>query len=135
LPFTHHHSAIDFDYVARQPDHTLDIGLRDIHREPEDHRIAALDGADAEAVSEFVDEDALLIAQGGHHAGALHFDGLIDEDDQYDGDQDGQGQIAYPGYRVETARAAGGRSFRQGLGRERWLIVWHPARISLLRTL
>src|ERR1035441_10202354 len=82
LAVHNHHSTIDFHHVARQPDHTLDIGLRNIHREPEDHRVAALDVADAEPVSEFVDEDALLIAQGGHHAGALHFDGLIDENDQ-----------------------------------------------------
>src|SRR5580700_1096987 len=100
---------IDFHDVAREPDYAFDIGLRDIPREPENHGVAALDAADAEAVGELVDKDALLIAEGRHHAGALHFDGLIDKDDQNDGDQDRQCQIAYPGYRVETTQAAGWR--------------------------
>src|ERR1035441_4049145 len=122
LAVHNHHSTIDFDYVAGQPDHALDIGLGNIHREPEDHRVAALDVGDAEAVSEFIDKDALLIAQGRHHTGALHFDGLIDENDEDDSDQHRQGEIAHPGYRVEAACTARGR-------------LWHPARIPLVMTL
>ena len=111
---TPHHTTVDFDYVAGEADDTLYIGLSNIHREPEDHRVAALYVADAEAVSEFVNEYALLIKKGRHHAGALDFHGLIDENDQDDRDQNGQRQIAHPGYRVEPA-----------------VIFWHPARCFL----
>ena len=48
----------------------------------EDHQIAAVDRSYAQLVFVFVDEDALFVGQAGHHAGALHLHGLVDEDDQ-----------------------------------------------------
>ena len=84
-------------------DHALDVRFRGVERKPEDHHVAALDAAEAEVVGELVDEDAFLIGQRRHHAGAFHFDRLVDEDNQDDRDQDREGQVAHPGKRIPHA--------------------------------
>src|ERR1700733_2642255 len=81
-----HLALVHFYTVARHSDHALDVGLARVARKPKDHRIAAVNVTEMEAVNKLVDEDPLLIVERGHHAGALHLHRLVDEQD-YEDDQ------------------------------------------------
>src|SRR6202044_1920909 len=91
LPVDDHLALLHFHAIARHSDDALDVAFAGIARKPEDHSIAAIDVAKMEAVDKLVDEDALLIVERGHHAGALHLHRLVDkqydEDGQYTRDQ------------------------------------------------
>src|ERR1700678_3772329 len=96
LPVDDHLPVVYFHAVARHSDYALDVGLGGIAGKPEDHRVAAIDIAEVEPVNKFVDEDAFLIVQRGHHAGALHFHWLVDEQDNEDGQDDRAHQVPGP---------------------------------------
>ena len=64
---------------------------------PEHHHVAAADVGKTETVDELVDEDALLIDQRGHHAGAFDLNRLIQKQDDDDRDHDAERKIAKPG--------------------------------------
>ena len=96
-------ALVDANAVAGDTDDALDVALGGVLRVAEDDDVAALDGFPA--INELVDEDAFLVGKTGHHAGALDFHGLIDKDDDEDGDggryqdiaQPAQGQVTSPG--------------------------------------
>ena len=90
-------AGIDPYRIARNADDPLDVGLAAVERIPEDHHIAVLNVAQAKVIRELVDEDAFLIRQRGHHAGAFDLDRLINKHYQDDRDQDGKGQVPHPG--------------------------------------
>src|ERR1700676_5716907 len=84
----HRHLPVGHLYlVAGHPDHPFDEGLRRITGEPEHYRVAPVDVGDAEAVGELVDENALLIDQRRHHAGAFDAHRLVEKQNHYYGDQ------------------------------------------------
>ena len=51
---------------------------------------------DVKPVDELVDENAVLIGQGRHHASTLDLYRLVEEEDDHDGDDDGESKIARP---------------------------------------
>ena len=65
-----------------------------------------------QAINELVDEDTLLIVEGGHHAGAFHFHWLIQEQYYDDGQDHGKNQVARP----MQQSAEDGTLGRQGRG-------------------
>src|SRR5262249_50040973 len=87
-------AAIDADPVSGQADHTLDIALRGVPRITEDHNVAALDRLPS--IYELVDENALLVIEGRHHAGAFDFHRLVEEDDDEGRDGQGNDEVAHP---------------------------------------
>src|ERR1017187_8867225 len=123
-------AAFDPHMVARQADHPLDVGLRSVPGELEYHRVAAFDTAQAEAVGELVDEDALLVGEAGHHTGALHFYRLVNEDDGNHRDKHREGQGADPRQGVPDTRTEGlpGQFLFQGLngGELGAVLLGHP---------
>src|SRR5688500_8660944 len=52
LPVDDHGAVVDLDNVAGHSDNPLDVGLGLVHREPENHHVAALNVTDAELVNE-----------------------------------------------------------------------------------
>ena len=91
-------AGADLDGFARKTDHALDEGLAAVERIPEDDHVAALNGA--EVIDELVDENALLIAQKRRHAGAFDFDGLIEKNNDDDGEDGGDEKVAGPGAKL-----------------------------------
>jgi hypothetical protein len=89
----------NFDCVARQPDDSFYIGdgIGWIVRIPEHNRVATFDVPQSEFVAELVDEEAFLIEQRWHHAGAFHFDGTVEKKDDKDGDEDREHEVTKPG--------------------------------------
>src|SRR5579872_4716005 len=87
---------IHFDAIARNRDDALDVGLAGIAREPKYDGIAAVDFSEMQAIDEFVDKNALLVIERGHHAGAFHFHRLIEEENHDDGQDDRENEIARP---------------------------------------
>ena len=63
-----------------------------IQRIPEDHHVAALNRL--KAIDKFIDEDPLLVGEQRRHAGAFDFYGLVEKDDDDQGEADGNEQIA-----------------------------------------
>src|SRR3984957_10738861 len=74
-------SAAQLDRFARKPNHALDKRLRAVERIPENNYVATPDRL--EAIHEFVDEDPLLIAQEGSHAGAFDLHRLVEKNDDH----------------------------------------------------
>jgi hypothetical protein len=87
-------AAANLYSLSRKSDDALDEGLGMIHRIPEHDDVAAVDGL--EAVNEFIDEDALLIGEERRHAGTFDFNGLIEKNDDDQGETDGNEKIAGP---------------------------------------
>ena len=75
------------DVVAGNTDHALDVALRSVSRIAEDDDVAALDRLPT--IHELVDEDALLVLEAGHHAGAFHLHRLVEKDNNERGDSEG----------------------------------------------
>jgi len=80
--------------IAGQRDDALDVALLGIARIVKDNDVAPIDGG--EAVNEFVDEKPVAVLEARQHAGAFYADGLIEEGDDEDGSDGGNGQIADP---------------------------------------
>src|SRR5581483_504567 len=78
LPVDQDYTLPDLHYIAGQADYALYVGLSGIQRKPEDYDISPVDLL--EVVNKFVDEDPLLVAKPGHHAGAFHLHRLVQED-------------------------------------------------------
>ena len=79
------HASIDNAYViSGDPDHAFNETLLGIARIAKNHDVPALNGLDT--IDEFVDEDAFLVVERRHHAGAFDFDRLIEENDDEGGD-------------------------------------------------
>src|SRR5262249_2600405 len=97
LPIHDDHAVVDDHLVSGQPNDALDVRFGLIQRKPENHHVAALDVSYPETVGKLIDEDPLLVGQGGHHARAFHFHRLVDEDNEDNGKQDRNGGIAQPG--------------------------------------
>ena len=100
---------INSHLVARQPDHSLDIRLVRVQREPE-HDNVALSNL-LEAIDELVDEDPLLVMQPRHHACSLDLDRLIQEDDDNDRDRNRDDDVSSPDLDIEPERARRVRGF------------------------
>jgi len=111
----------DFDSLAGKADDALDERFGAVEGIPENDDVAALDGR--EAIDKLVDEDALLIGKERSHAGAFDFDGLVEEDNDDEGEADGDEQVAGPdadfvaqgmtrgeGIGARDERRAGGRA-------------------------
>src|SRR5208337_110508 len=77
-------SVFDADAIAGNADHALDVALRSVAWIAEDDDVAALDGLPS--IDKLVDEDALLVFEAGHHAGAFHLYRLVEKDDDESGD-------------------------------------------------
>jgi|SRR5579883_1123062 len=102
LVAVHENGSIDdFDHIAGDADHTLDVRLARVERKVKYDKITAGDGVGTKFVLVFVDEDALLVRETGHHAGAFHFHWLIDEDDQDNCENHRGANVAQEGNRVE----------------------------------
>ena len=92
-------SIADADAVSGQAYDAFDIGLARIQGIPENNDVATLDRL--KAVHEFVDEDALVILETRHHAGAFYLDRLVEKNDDDKGQQNRQNQVAQPEARLE----------------------------------
>src|SRR4029079_2646713 len=74
------HKDATFHYanvISRHAYHTLDEALLRVPGIAEYDNITSLDRFDA--IDELIDEDPLLVVQGGHHGSALDFDRLVKE--------------------------------------------------------
>ena len=89
-------SVRDLDLVSWYANNPLDEGFLRIAREPKHYSIAALDVGNSKAIGKLIDENALLIHQRRHHAGAFDADRLIQEQNHYDRNQHADGQITQP---------------------------------------
>ena len=89
-------SAADLDVVTGNANDSLDEGFGGVAGEPENHCIATVYLGNAEAIGEFVDENALLIDERRHHAGPFDPDGLVEEQDHDQSDQHAEGEVAEP---------------------------------------
>ena len=87
-------SLANLDDLTGQADHALDKRFCAIQGIPEDDHVAALDGL--EAINKLVDEDALLVGEQRRHAGTFDFHGLIEKDNDDQGQADGDQQVAGP---------------------------------------
>src|SRR5437870_2982181 len=87
-------SLADGDRLIRQADHALDIRLRRVKRIPEDYDVAALDGF--QPIDKLVDEDALVILEPWHHAGAFDLHRLVKEDDDNESQEERKDQVPEP---------------------------------------
>jgi hypothetical protein len=88
-------SVVDAEGVARESDDALDVALGVVAGVEEDDDVAAVDGL--ETVGELVDEEAILILEAREHAGTFHADGLVEEQDDEDGDSEGNEDVAGEG--------------------------------------
>src|SRR5580765_7313701 len=70
-------AVINADAVPCNTDDALDVTFRRITRIAKHHNVAALNRS--KPVDKLVDEDAFLIIQRGHHAGAFYLYRLIQE--------------------------------------------------------
>jgi len=87
-----------------------------IERIPEHDDVSALNRL--EAVDKFVDENAFLVGEQRGHAGAFDFYRLVQEDDDYQRETDGDQQVARPdanfvAQRVHRGHPLGGRKSRR----------------------
>ncbi len=71
--------GIDANPVASHPDYAFDVALRRIARIAKDHNVAALNRF--QTIDKLVDEDAFLVFERRHHAGAFDLHRLVEEDD------------------------------------------------------
>src|ERR1700733_2533802 len=78
-------AVFDADSVSGCSDDAFDVAFGRVARVTEDYDVAALDGLPA--IDEFVDEDALLVFEAWHHAGAFDLYWLIEKDDDEGGDR------------------------------------------------
>src|SRR5215469_1184882 len=90
--------------ITRDCNHTLDVAFRSVARVAKDHNVAAMNRL--QAIDELVNEDALLIFQGRHHAGALDLNRLIEEDDEERRHSQGDQDIAHPANQHGSSVAA-----------------------------
>src|SRR5437588_8368094 len=96
------------------------VALRGIPGIAEDDDVAALDRLPP--VHELVDEDALLVVERGHHAGALHLHGLVQEDDDECRNRQRNDEIPQPHGEYRCASSAGWTR------RAAWFAVrWEPS--------
>src|SRR5215469_4762059 len=70
-------TVINADVVASHPNHPFYIALRRIARIAKYHDVTPLNRL--QAVHKLIDEDALLVLEARHHAGALYLHGLIEK--------------------------------------------------------
>ena len=87
-------AVIDEDGVAGKGNDALDVAFFRIAGVVKDDDIAARDFFEVE--EEFVDEEAVLIAQLGLHAGAFDADRLIEDGDDEERGDDGDADVAKP---------------------------------------
>src|SRR5713101_4755902 len=80
--------------VPRNANNALDVAFRGVARVAEYNDVAALDRLPA--IDELVDEDAFLIFETGHHAGAFNLHRLAEKDNDEGGDRERDQQIARP---------------------------------------
>lgn len=114
----------DADRLVGQADHPFDVRLRRIERIPENHNVAALDRL--QPIDKFVDEDALVVHEARHHAGALDLNRLIEKNDDDESEKRGKNQVSQPVARVKkTKRALAGDGPRAGACCRRLLDVLH----------
>src|SRR5215470_6157451 len=85
---------VNANLVAGNADHALDVALGRVAGIAEDHDVAALDRFPA--VDELVDEDALLVVEGRHHAGAFNLHRLVQKDDDESGDRQRNDEVSQP---------------------------------------
>ena len=95
------HALLHFHQVTRQPNHAFDVALGRVAWIPKHHHVVALNVLQSEHVDELIDEDALLVAQGRHHAGAFHLHWPVKEEDHDDGNDYGEEEVAQP---IESSR-------------------------------
>ena len=84
----------NLDTVAGEADNALNVRLTRVQRVVENDQITPVDIIRPQLVFVLINEDALLIGQSGHHAGAFDFYGLVNENDQDDGHRHRNGHIA-----------------------------------------
>ena len=124
-------AVVDEDGVAGKRDDALDVAFFRIARVVEDDDVAAGDFLEAE--EEFVDEEAVLVAQAGLHAGAFDAHRLIEDGDDDQGGEDGDADVADPYAEVgHVARPAApadaeadelaGPDASTGIGHWRWFL-------------
>src|SRR5580765_231704 len=89
-----HLAGINSDDIARHSYHPLDIAGRRIPRVAKYYDISALDRFPA--VDELIDEDAFLVVERRHHAGAFDLHRLVQEDDDERRNGEGNYQVAQP---------------------------------------
>jgi hypothetical protein len=109
-------AAANFDSFPRKGDYAFDKGFRVIEGIPENYYVTTIDRL--KAIDKFVDEDALLVGEERGHAGAFDFHGLVEEDNDNQGEADGDEEIARPNANFvaqKLMRRSGGR-----IGRDRW---------------
>src|SRR5580698_6646243 len=87
-------AAFDADSVPGNSNDALDVTLRRVARIAEDNDVAALNGLPA--IDELVDEDAFLVFEAGHHAGAFNLHRLVEKNDDESRDRKRDQQIARP---------------------------------------
>src|SRR6266704_7017889 len=84
-------AAANLYHFVGQRNDAFDERLAAIERIPEDNHVAALNRL--KPINKLVDEDALLVGEQRRHAGAFHFDRLIQENDDDEREADGDEQI------------------------------------------
>src|SRR5271166_1154201 len=87
-------ATIDADAISGDANYALDVALRGITRIAKHDYVAARNRL--QAVDELVDEDALLVGERGHHAGAFDLHWLVNEYDDECRDRERENQIAKP---------------------------------------
>src|SRR5579863_4406319 len=80
--------------VTAHPDHALNKALRRVTWIAKYDNVATFDRLPA--VNEFIDENAFLVVERRHHAGALNFYRLVKEDDDEAGNRQGYDQVPEP---------------------------------------
>ena len=93
-PVKKHRALSHFNGVPWDADDAFDIRLGGIAGVQKNDHIAVADVFDAKAVGKLVDEDPLLITQGRHHRCAFDLYGLIEEEDNRNGDEYAQHEVA-----------------------------------------
>ena len=87
-------SIVDADAVTGDADDALDVALGRVAGIAEHDDVSA--GDRLPTIDELIDEDALLIFQTGHHAGAFDLHRLIKEDDDESRNGERNQQVAHP---------------------------------------
>src|SRR5580700_10091729 len=114
-------AGIDLDVVTCQANDPLDKALRWVSGIAEHDDVAALDRL--QPINKLVHEDPFLIFERWHHACALHFNRLVEEDDDETRDGQRDDQIAQPDGEHHGARWRGND----------WLAVVNPAAFRSVR--
>jgi len=107
-------AVANFHRFSRKADDAFDKRLGAIEGIPEDDDVAAVDGL--KAVDELIDEDALLIGKKRGHAGSFDLYGLIEENDDHQGEADGDEEVASPHTNFVTEQLVRGSGRNRGFG-------------------